>query len=44
MVCCPEEIAFRKGWISVEQLRCLAEMLKKCAYGEYLSGLTLNPV
>ncbi|MCX6966277.1 MAG: glucose-1-phosphate thymidylyltransferase RfbA [Verrucomicrobia bacterium] len=36
MVCCPEEIAYRKGWISAEQLRCLAEPLQKCAYGEYL--------
>lgn len=40
MVCCPEEIASRKGWISAEQLRCLAEHLTKCAYGEHLSSLT----
>ena len=42
MVCCPEEIAFRKGWISAEQLRYLAAQLKKCAYGEYLLNLATS--
>jgi glucose-1-phosphate thymidylyltransferase len=35
-VACPEEIAYRKGYIDAEQLRCLAEPLKKNAYGQYL--------
>ncbi len=35
-VCCPEEIAFRQGWIDAEQLARLAEPLKKNNYGQYL--------
>ena len=35
-VSCPEEIAFRKGYISAEQLEKLAQPLKKNAYGQYL--------
>jgi glucose-1-phosphate thymidylyltransferase len=33
---CPEEIAYRMGFISKEQLTALAEGLKKSGYGEYL--------
>jgi len=33
---CPEEIAWRKGWISDEQLRQLAAPLAKSGYGKYL--------
>jgi glucose-1-phosphate thymidylyltransferase len=32
----PEEIAFRMGFITREQLRFLAEPLKKNGYGQYL--------
>lgn len=39
LVCCPEEIAFRKGWISVEQLKALATPLAKTSYGKYLLRL-----
>ncbi|MEL4869151.1 glucose-1-phosphate thymidylyltransferase RfbA [Pantoea agglomerans] len=39
-VSCPEEIAFRRGFISAEQLRELAEPLKKTGYGQYLQNLT----
>lgn len=35
-VSCPEEIAFRKGYIGIEQLLELAEVMSKNAYGEYL--------
>ena len=35
-VCCPEEIAFRAGYISLEQLERLARPLAKTAYGTYL--------
>jgi len=35
-VCCPEEIAFRQGFIDHQQLRELARTLGKSAYGEYL--------
>lgn len=33
---CPEEIAWRMGFINKEQLNVLAEELKKSGYGEYL--------
>jgi glucose-1-phosphate thymidylyltransferase len=33
---CPEEIAWRKGYISAAQLRRLAQPLAKSGYGEYL--------
>lgn len=39
-VSCPEEIAFRRGFISSEQLLLLAEPLKKTGYGQYLLNLT----
>jgi glucose-1-phosphate thymidylyltransferase len=38
-VACPEEIAFQNGWISRDQLRALAEPLRKNGYGEYLVAL-----
>jgi len=36
---CPEEIAYRQGFISAEQLAELAEPLKKSGYGKYLIAL-----
>ncbi|WP_312592621.1 glucose-1-phosphate thymidylyltransferase RfbA [Stutzerimonas nitrititolerans] len=38
-VACLEEIAFRAGWISQEQLKAQAEYLKKTGYGQYLLEL-----
>ena len=35
-ICCPEEIAYRKGFISKEQLSGLAKPLIKSGYGKYL--------
>lgn len=35
-VACPEEIAFRKGWIDAGQLEALAQPLTKNGYGQYL--------
>ncbi|MGV7209511.1 glucose-1-phosphate thymidylyltransferase RfbA [Oxalobacteraceae bacterium A2-2] len=35
-VACPEEIAYRKGYIDAAQVRKLAEPLKKNNYGQYL--------
>ena len=36
---CPEEVAFRNGWLSVEKLREIAQPLRKSGYGEYLLKL-----
>jgi glucose-1-phosphate thymidylyltransferase len=36
---CPEEVAFRKGFITLEQLRRLAEPIAKTPYGQYLLRL-----
>ncbi|MFY7865790.1 glucose-1-phosphate thymidylyltransferase RfbA [Roseateles sp.] len=38
-VACPEEIAFRSGWITAEQLAALAKPLAKNGYGQYLQRL-----
>ena len=35
-ICCPEEIAWRMGFIDDEQLGRLAEPLRKSGYGSYL--------
>ena len=36
---CPEEVAWRQGWITPEQLDRLAQPLKKSGYGTYLLKL-----
>ena len=38
-VACPEEIAWRNGWINTQQLLALAAPLTKTSYGEYLTAL-----
>lgn len=38
-IACPEEIAFRLGWISVDDVLRIAEPMKKNAYGQYLLRL-----
>ncbi|MDZ4141269.1 MAG: glucose-1-phosphate thymidylyltransferase RfbA [Methylotenera sp.] len=38
-VACPEEIAYRKGFINAEQVEKLAQPLAKNGYGQYLLGL-----
>ena len=38
-VACPEEIAWRNGWIDAAQLECLAAPLRKNGYGQYLLAL-----
>ncbi|PIG28994.1 glucose-1-phosphate thymidylyltransferase [Janthinobacterium sp. 35] len=38
-VACPEEIAYRKGYITATQLEQLAQPLKKNGYGQYLLRL-----
>ena len=39
-VACIEEIAYKRGWITKEQLRKLAEPMAKNDYGKYLLNIT----
>jgi glucose-1-phosphate thymidylyltransferase len=41
---CPEEIAWRQGWIDERQLRALAAAQGKSTYGQYLLSLLEDPV
>ncbi|WP_288376190.1 glucose-1-phosphate thymidylyltransferase RfbA [uncultured Pseudomonas sp.] len=43
-VACPEEVSFRQGWISAEQLEKLAAPLAKNGYGQYLRRLLQDRV
>ena len=43
-IACPEEIAWRNGWIDAAQLQRLAEPLKKNGYGQYLMRLLNDQV
>ena len=40
---CPEEVAWRLGWISADQLAALAAPLRKSGYGDYLLQLLERP-
>jgi len=42
-ISCPEEIAFRQGWISADQLLQQANALANSDYGDYLKALASNP-
>jgi glucose-1-phosphate thymidylyltransferase len=42
-VACPEEVAFRKGWIDARELTKLAEPLAKNEYGQYLLQIAQDP-
>ena len=39
MVACPEEIAYRQGWISAESVEKVAMQLSKNSYGQYLGKI-----
>jgi glucose-1-phosphate thymidylyltransferase len=41
-ICCPEEIAWRQGYIDDAQLLAIAEPLRKSGYGDYLVNLLSN--
>jgi glucose-1-phosphate thymidylyltransferase len=43
-VACPEEIAWRQGWIGDDQLVQSAKALGKSGYGQYLQGLLNDKV
>jgi glucose-1-phosphate thymidylyltransferase len=44
MVACPEEIAYRSGYITAEQLDALAQPMRNNGYGAYLLQLLREPV
>ncbi|MBT8607805.1 glucose-1-phosphate thymidylyltransferase RfbA [Polynucleobacter paneuropaeus] len=39
MVACPEEIAYRQGWVTAEAVEKVAAQLSKNSYGQYLSKI-----
>jgi glucose-1-phosphate thymidylyltransferase len=41
---CPEEIAWRNGWISDDHLRVHAKALQKSGYGGYLESLLVAAI
>jgi len=43
-VACPEEIAFRSGWIDAAKLEALAQPMLKNGYGQYLKRLLTEKV
>ena len=43
-VACPEEIAFRKGWVDAAQLEALAQPMLKNLYGQYLMSVLKEKV
>jgi glucose-1-phosphate thymidylyltransferase len=42
-IACPEEIAYRRGYISAEQVEKLAQPVRKSGYGQYLLDLLGEP-
>ncbi len=42
-IACPEEIAYRLGYIDAQKLEALAQPIRKSGYGEYLLGLLREP-
>jgi glucose-1-phosphate thymidylyltransferase len=43
-VACPEEIAYRKGYIDAQQLEALAQPLTKNGYGRYLMQILTDRI
>lgn len=44
MVACPEEIAYRQGWINSDDVLKLAAPLKKNSYGQYLEKILIERI
>ena len=44
MVACPEEIAYRSGYISAQQLEAIAQPMRNNSYGAYLLQLLREKV
>ncbi len=44
MVACPEEISYRQGWITADDVLKLAAQLKKNSYGRYLEKILTEKV
>ena len=42
-IACPEEIAYRQGFITAEQVEALAEPFRKSGYGQYLLNVAREP-
>ena len=43
-IACPEEIAYRRGWVTAEQIRVLAKPMAKNGYGQYLLKMLTEQV
>src|SRR5262249_50370541 len=43
-ISCPEEIAFRQGWIDAKQLTALGKAVEKSGYGGYLLQLAAGEI
>jgi glucose-1-phosphate thymidylyltransferase len=42
-IACPEEIAWRLGYVTAGQLEALADPIRKSGYGQYLLNLLREP-
>ena len=43
-IACPEEIAYRQGWVTAEQIRVMAAPMAKNGYGQYLLKMLTEQV
>ncbi len=43
-ICCPEEIAFRNGWIGRQELHALAERMGNSEYGNFLAEIAAEEI
>ena len=43
-ICCPDEIAFQKGWIAKEDLSKIADKFMKTDYGKFLKELAEDTI